>query len=378
MDVQKTPERPITTAAERLKAYKKLVLELWSERARKELPAARAQNKFALYNQIPDFLDEIAEAIAKNSSDSRACGDRGEVCREHGQQRAGLAFYSIEQVILEYGFLRQVIFQVLEKEAPLSIRERECILDSLNMGISIAAAEYSKVQDSLREQFVAVLSHDLRNPLSAIKTSAQMMLRDPGKVEKVQTLGARIVDSVNRADNMIRDLLDTFQLRVGQRLPIKAELCDLKTVTLQSLEELSTIHGDRFVLDSPEGEIAGYWSGEGLRRCIENLANNAVKYGDAREKISIRLQSFKDSIEIEVNNKGVPIVSDDQAALFTAYQRGPLANTGGKAGWGLGLALVKGMVDAHGGRVSVTGNEAEGTTFKITLPRDARSLERPN
>ncbi len=268
-----------------------------------------------------------------------------------------------------------MIFQILEDEAPISKIERDCILDSIHMGIALAAGEFTKAQNTLREQFIALLSHDLRNPLSAIKTCAQVLLRNSNQVEKVQMMGTRIVDSVKRADNMIRDLLDTFQIRAGQKLPITPEACDLKVIATQALEELSTIHGDRFVLNASENEINGYWSVEGLIRCIENLANNAVKYGDPYQKITLCLEAENDTIKIEMNNKGKPLSAAEQVELFSAFHRGPMAKLGDKTGWGLGLTLVKGMAEAHGGQVSVISEEHKGTTFKITLPRDARSVQ---
>lgn len=229
-----------------------------------------------------------------------------------------------------------------------------------------------KAERDLRDKFVATLTHDLRTPLTAAKMSAQILARKPDEPASVQRLASRVVDNVDRADRMIRDLLDANRIKAGEPLPLEIAHCDLNQLALETLQELSTIHGDRFVLEAVS-KITGYWSCGGIRRILENLCNNAIKYGLSHGPVTVSLLVNPQFVEIQVHNLGSPIPLKDQPKLFEAFSRANTALAGQQKGWGLGLALVKGIAEAHGGSVSLESSEEQlGTTFCVRLPLDAR------
>ena len=239
---------------------------------------------------------------------------------------------------------------------------------------SRAEIEKLNVERELRERFVSTLSHDLRNPLTAVKTSAQMIIRYPNQGEKHQVMGARIVKAIDRADKMIQNLLDANRIRAGERLPLDLEKCDLKQTAEEAVNDLAITYGPRFVVKSKTA-IEGIWSGEQLRRVVENLALNAVKYGSDKEPIAIQLNKDHQYAYLSVHNFGNPIPMNEQQSLFNAYARSASAQKSGKMGWGLGLTLVRGVVEAHGGKISVESNPERGTTFTVVLPNDARPYQ---
>ncbi len=240
-----------------------------------------------------------------------------------------------------------------------------------------AQNEIAKTVDDLlrerdiREKFVATLSHDLRNPLTSAKMSANLLARKSQDPEALQKLTRRIADSIDRADQMIRDLLDANLIRVGEKLPLEIAPLDLVQIATDTLDELSSVHGDRFVLYAPN-EVHGFWSESGVRRVLENLSNNAIKYGDA-SRIVISLKHIGDSVIISVQNRGPSISSEDQATLFDPFKRSLSAKTGKQKGWGLGLTLIKGIAQAHAGHVTLESSDEKGTIFSVILPLDARS-----
>ncbi len=224
----------------------------------------------------------------------------------------------------------------------------------------------------LRERFVATLSHDLRTPLTAAKLNAHMVARKAGDPTVLYKLAARISENLDRADQMISDLLDANRIRAGEPLPIEVSKCELSALAQGTLEELSLLHGDRFVLDAPE-LLQGYWSCSGIRRIIENLCNNAIKYGARDRPVTVRLaQSGQDEVSISVHNWGSPIAPEEQKALFQLYRRAGSAQVRAQKGWGLGLTLVEGLAKAHRGSVRVESTEEAGTTFTVSLARDMR------
>jgi signal transduction histidine kinase len=225
----------------------------------------------------------------------------------------------------------------------------------------------------LRERFVATLSHDLRSPLTAAKISAQLLVRKLGDPESILKLAGQIAGSLDRADQMIRDLLDANRIKAGEKLPIEIEECDLCKIASDTLADLTTVHGDRFRLQG-YFSIQGYWSVSGIRRILENLCNNAIKYGGDSCPVTVSLIQESNTVQIEVHNEGTPIPLKDQESLFEPFRRTELAQAGGQKGWGLGLTLVRGIAEAQGGNVSVISDPEHGTTFRVVLPRDARSV----
>src|SRR5690606_18799216 len=118
-------------------------------------------------------------------------------------------------------------------------------------------------------------------------------------------------------------------------------------------------------------EIHGHWCEHSLRRIVENLCGNAVKYGDPHHAIIIILKKDHSQVSLEIHNEGPPISPQDQAHLFQAFQRFESSVKGGAKGWGLGLVLVKGLVESHGGKIQVQSLPNKGTTFTVILPLHA-------
>lgn len=223
----------------------------------------------------------------------------------------------------------------------------------------------------LRESFVSLLTHDLRTPLSAAKISAQLIQRQADNPETFRSLAARIVDNISRTDRMVRDLLDANRIGSGEKLPLHIERFDLHSLVTETLEELGTVHGDRFQFVS-DTHVQGFWDRESLRRVVENLCHNAVKYGSPDSPIQISLARKDVEVQLMVQNQGELISTEDQKTLFRQFRRTEKAQGSRRKGWGLGLTLVRGVAEAHGGNVKVESDSETGTVFTVTLPLDAR------
>jgi signal transduction histidine kinase len=226
----------------------------------------------------------------------------------------------------------------------------------------------------LRDQFVSVLAHDLRGPLSSAKISAEILVRMPERLDVRRELGATIVRNVDRADRMIRDLLDTNRIRAGQAMPLRIGPCDLSALARDVQEELASRLGDRLVLNAEE-HVPGFWSADEIRRALWNLVTNAGKYGAADRPITIEVRKTAQGARVSVHNWGTPIAAEDQKRLFREFSRTHAAQIGGQKGWGLGLTLVRGCATAHGGNVLLESSESSGTTFILELPRDSRQFQ---
>ncbi|QKT03351.1 PAS domain-containing protein [Ectothiorhodospiraceae bacterium 2226] len=233
--------------------------------------------------------------------------------------------------------------------------------------------ELLKRERELREMFVSTLSHDLRTPLMAARMSAELLARRAPTHSTVPMLQGRIIENIDRLDGMLQTLLDANLVRAGERLPLQVQPCALRRIVREVIDDLTTVHGDRYRLETTD-ELEGFWDPHLLRRIIENLLNNAVKYGDPVAPVVVTAEGGYEEVRLHVHNEGEPIDPEIQAVLFEPFRREP-ARSHEKRGWGIGLTLVRGATESHGGYVTVDSAPGRGTTFTVTLPRDARDLQ---
>jgi signal transduction histidine kinase len=251
--------------------------------------------------------------------------------------------------------------------------DREVIVASIEQGVNDAATQFSETLRDIQERLTHMLAHDLRGPITAAKTNAQLILRRPDDLDHCIRSASRISSSMDRLDSMIHDLLDASRIRAGESLPLQFKECDLDLIARQVVDEANFEQDNRVVVVS-NGPCIGYWSESGLRRALENLVTNAVKYGAPNTPITVNVTQAGETAILSVHNEGKPIPQEEQTVLFQQFRRTRSAEN--MTGWGLGLTLVKGMAQAHGGTARVESLEGKGTTFQIELPMDSRSKER--
>jgi PAS domain S-box-containing protein len=257
-------------------------------------------------------------------------------------------------------------FTVLNRDVTEQVEEKKNLQSSV---------QQLKLEQRLREQFVDTLTHDLRNPLAMTRLCSQILSKKIHDPETTRKLCEQINVNIDRADAMIQDLLDSSRIRAGEKLPLQITDCQLDRVIAETLDDLKAIHGDRFIFQG--SEIHGYWSKKDIRRALENLAHNAIKYGAPEMPITVRCSLQERTVELSVHNEGPAIPVEEQAKLFGAFQRSESARQGNQKGWGLGLVLIKGIAEAHGGKVSFESIPQKGTTFQIFLPLDCRPINSP-
>jgi signal transduction histidine kinase len=222
-------------------------------------------------------------------------------------------------------------------------------------------------EKELRERFVSILAHDLRGPLSAAKVNASFLQKKPDWPVAGRELAQKIVSAIDRTDQMVKDLLDANRIRAGQKLSLELTELDLAAMTSEVAQELALIHGDRFQVDG-EPNLPCSLSAQHVRRAIWNLATNAAKYGTPGSPIRLTVAKQSGVALVSVHNQGNPLSPEDQSRLFQPYVRTEASRTHGPYGWGLGLTLVRGCAEAHGGRVLLHSDEASGTTFTLEFP----------
>lgn len=223
-----------------------------------------------------------------------------------------------------------------------------------------------QIENELRETFIANLSHDLRNPLSVAKINIQRILRNSLDEENKKKLATKILVGINRTDMMIKDFLDANKIKASEKMKLEKSNCNLMQIVEGIVDEMSE-SGNNILIVCPK-QVTGFWDFEGMKRVIENLLINAIKYGDQSKPITISFEQVLDRAILKVHNYGQVIELPEQLLLFDKFHQCKKDQDRKKIGWGIGLTVVKGIVEAHNGIVKVESFPEEGTTFTVDLP----------
>ncbi|AKI98922.1 signal transduction histidine kinase [Archangium gephyra] len=221
----------------------------------------------------------------------------------------------------------------------------------------------------LREQLIGIVSHDLRNPLNAITLSAATLLRRTDLDDRARRGISRILEAADRANRLIRDLLDFTQARMGQRLPVKRQTVELHALTEQVVNEVQLAAADRELKLETEGEGRGAWDPDRIAQVLTNLLTNALQYSPAGTPIRVSTRGEDKAVILTVSNEGPPIPVELLPTLFEPMTRGT-AEGSERRSIGLGLFIVDQIIRAHGGSIEVSSTVEAGTSFRVLLPRD--------
>lgn len=215
----------------------------------------------------------------------------------------------------------------------------------------------------LKDIYVGVLGHDLRTPLSGILMTARILLMQ-GRLEDAERGSvSRMARSAERMAAVIRDILDYARGQSEGRLPILRRDADMGEICASVIDELALLHADRRIDLTTSGELVGSWDPERIEQVVSNLLANALEHG--RGNIVVSVNGEPDAVLLRVHNRGEAIPPDELPRLFEPFRRGSPE----RIGLGLGLYIVRQILEAHGGTVDVISNPKTGTTFTTRWPR---------
>lgn len=217
-----------------------------------------------------------------------------------------------------------------------------------------------------REQFMAMLSHDLRIPLSAVSLASDVLKSEALPASSARWV-RRIATSADRMTRMVDELLDLTRARQGGGIPInpRAET-DLGEVVNRAVDELRAAHPNAEIALTTDDRVVGPWDTDRLSQVASNLVANAIAHGTGRIVVHVRQASGQ--ALLEVKNGGPPIPEDVVPHMFKAFQRRRTKPSARTDGVGLGLFIAERIVAAHGGHITVRSSATEGTSFTVVLP----------
>ncbi len=217
----------------------------------------------------------------------------------------------------------------------------------------------------LNEMFVAAVGHDLRGALSTVRIGTQLLENEPQSAHALHTL-SRMRSSADRMDHMLEQLYDMARVRLGGGLAIERRAVDFRVVADRLLDELRVANPGRAIeIEYLGGSTIGPWDETRLGQLLTNLVGNALRHGYHQDVVRITVRGTPTALVFEVHNRG-EIAADVRTHLFDPFRRS--ARPRGE-GLGLGLYIVRQIVEAHGGLIDVSSSAEQGTTFRIELPR---------
>ncbi|TWI65391.1 signal transduction histidine kinase [Pseudoduganella lurida] len=343
------------------------VMDHWEREVRAQVAGASDLLGPVLTNTLPAFYDNIAEALSPGHPRENATSDTN-AASAHGGERARMTPYGPDQVIHEYQLLRAAIAAVAQERLTLGPSDWTIIDDSIDEAMRQAIRAFTRSHDELRRKVAAALSHDMRTPLSVVLTGAQLIGIAPS-MDIARNTASKIAANAVRLRDMMGDLLDTLTYHGDASIPLDLSQFDVFELVKELRDQYCQSREGTLDFEAVGEAVVGFWDRGSMHRALENLVNNAVKYGDGG-KIKIKACETRGRLMLSVHNDGRPIPPDQHDRIFEYLRRE--GGSPAAAGWGIGLPFVKMVAQSHGGTVAVDSSGATGTTFLIDIPVDCR------
>lgn len=324
-----------------------------------------------------DKSGEVLEIIAPGEYSSLTDAEMTEIARtavEHTQQTGRIGGYRYLVEPRDYGTLA-VLLDSTQSRSLLRLLLRICLpvalvgvllLLALTVRLSRWVVRPVSVAFEQQKQFLSDASHELKTPLTIIAASADVLAHEEGTPNKWLTI---IGEQVVRMQSLVHDLLRLAEVEnAGRVMPLAT--IDLSRAVLRAalpFESAAFDSGTAFEIDVPDG-ITTNGNAEALEQMTRILLDNAFKYAGAGGAVSVGLMPSGGRHILTVYNTGAGIPEGDRDRIFERFCRGDASRSRETGGFGLGLAIAKSILDAHGGKIAVESDGAEWTRFVVTLP----------
>jgi len=376
-----------------IKAHIEFILAEWETFARTLIPPAETMSVHLLRATAREILLDIAQEmdLAQTEGERRSKSEglalqastRRSPATEHGSLRQ-LAGFNLTQLNAEYRALRATVLRLWADRAAADDARIEAEADDqinrFNEGVDQALAEsiasYSHDVAISRDTFLAVLGHDLRSPLGALSTCVQILGTpgaDDARKQRVLQIARRSVASI---DEMITDLLEYTRSRLGRGVEVIPTLADLHPLCQEACDEVRSAHPKRVLTCRMDGDLVTMFDEHRMRQVLRNLLTNAVQHGDPLLPVILEVGGDTEQVHLIVRNHGKPIAPDALQVIFNPLVQVAAAQSAPderpSTSLGLGLYIAREIVVRHGGSITVTSSAAEGTAFKVQLPRSGK------
>jgi PAS domain S-box-containing protein len=319
------------------------------------------------------FMNRAAEVITGRSfAELEGALLHGVLHPQHGQPSAAGAVCATGSLALDGVPLREVRDAIQCKDGnwiPVRLSASPIVIADECVGAVIELKDDSALvrAERARDLFLGALGHDLRAPLQTVALVTSLLETNPALGPKEHELLGRLTASTQRMQRLIDQML-VFAQSLVAGIPLERRPTDLAELCAQVVRDATLTARGRTLEITGARALHGEWDPDRLLQVVDNLVQNAIRHG--QDPIQVRVDEQDESALLSVHNSGTPIPASALSTLFDPFQR---AGDRSARGSGLGLYIVKSIVSAHGGHVSVESNAETGTTFCVRLPKRAPS-----
>lgn len=364
-------------AIKNLRLEKNEIFNRWETAVREKVPASKQTGRLALRDHLPELLDDILDIMSQHGNSTALNEEEvySEIVKnsaEHGRHRASTSFYTIDQILQEYMIFHRILNEFLRSRSLLTPKVNSILNFSLEYSMLISSKAFSDSLQEMRQKLIGILAHDMRNPISAALFAVDVMKLAEGKdrLEKLRLMAYR---SLKRSLDLIEGLLDSVTVGAGEGMTLDFEETNIVDTITAVHEEASEVYAHKMELQSPEEEINGVYDATMVRRMLENLISNAVKYGAREKPVTLKVENSEDMVVLSVHNWGNPITEENQKQIFHFLRSTHSNGVRELKSWGMGLTLARAVAEAHGGKLELISNEMDGTTFSVSLDKHKNS-----
>jgi signal transduction histidine kinase len=363
--------REVERLAKLIQNHREAVLAEWREKVRR-LSVARDLATPTLNDHIPALLDELAASLVINAPEAPIEQSSPQL---HGVQRFEAGF-NIVEVVAEYSLLREVIKAFAARhELRLRGTGARTVDHVIDAAIGLAVQSYSDHKtielQRRREEHFSFVVHDLKTPLAALHTAAKI-LDEKMPAEARTSVTSMMLDMILRNVMRLQAIISTAvgegtNLQAPDWLRLERRNIDLWPLVQSLIDDLHPLADEAYtkLANTVSGHLTVYADASLLTQALQNLLSNAIQY-TANGQVTVGARVVKDGAFVEcwVADTGAGIPEERLGKVFEKLETDPVR----KGGLGLGLSIVKQVVEAHGGEITVQSKPGQGSTFRFTLP----------
>lgn len=362
------------------------IVDEWEQFARTITPAAETMDRVALRDHAREILlaaardMTTAQTASEQSAKARGEGPENtpsldEAGASHGELRHTVGF-DLVQMTSEFRHLRACVIRLwvnsLESPDLAYFQDMIRFNEAIDEALAESTAAYAEQVDHSRDIFLAILGHDLRAPLQAVSMSTEILMRKATLEGDALACALNIKRGTRHMAVMVGDLLELVRSRLGKSLPITPAPMDLADAAHTAIAEACAGNPECDPTLTVRGDTRGVWDAGRLAQLLQNLIGNALQHGLNKRDVTVTLTGEAEAVRVTVHNYGTPIPENAIGTIFDPLVRSADEELGQPStSLGLGLFIVKEVVDAHGGSIEVNSNEANGTLFTVVLPKKA-------
>ena len=363
------------------------ILQAWEDFARTIEPPALTMDDTELRDHARLMLLAFAQDLRTPQSDleraakSKGLGQRreGDTAAETHAEARLLSGYTVVQLVSEYRALRSSVLTLwaadIGPDRSPHMADVARFNEAVDQALAESVARYEHMVTQSQNMFLAILGHDLRNPLGTIVTGSSFLMQAADIPSKYVLVATRMFNSAKRMSKLINDLIDFTRTHLGPGIPIRVKQGSMAALCEEVVNESRTFHPERMINLQVPPQLDAIFDEGRIAQVLSNLIGNAIQYGSEDAPVTVLVTASEHDVVIAVNNRGGAIAPDKLASIFDPMVRIAASVNSSSTDYtertslGIGLYISREIIHAHGGRIGLASMAADGTTFTVTMPR---------